>query len=234
MNDNSYDRVAGEYYAPHHKTSRNFDSATEAAIAALGVAVPPDGLVLEPGCGRGRSNEFLGVDPQRIVQLDNSRAMLALARRERCLLRVLHDAEDLPFPDGEFGCVAAFLSDAFLGLNFLGEVRRVLRPDGLLIGTTPSFQWGTALRDGLDIDRMTTRFRLTSGEEVHVPSAIFTAQQLGAMLESVGFRPNTIRVHSHRLPPNCEPISDDIIVPARHLGVSPLELDILYTFVAMR
>jgi len=164
--------------------------------------------------------------------LDNSPAMLALEPREPALIRVLHDAEDLPFPRSEFGCVAAFLCDPFLGLNFLSEARRVLRDDGILIGTTPAFEWGSVLREALGIDRMTTRFILRNNEDIRMPSALYDANQLGTMLEHVGFKSRSISVRSHRLPKGTRTISSDIEMPARMRGVSPLELEILYTFVA--
>jgi SAM-dependent methyltransferase len=82
-------------------TSRNFDAATAVATAEWRDRLPA-GLVLEPGCGRGRVGEFLGLDPTRVVQMDNSLPMFALAGREPAMLRVLHDAEALPFPDEEF------------------------------------------------------------------------------------------------------------------------------------
>ncbi len=41
--------------------------------------------------------EFLEIDPSRVVQLDSSAEMLALPDREPSVLRVLHDAETLPF-----------------------------------------------------------------------------------------------------------------------------------------
>ena len=185
MTGGPYDALAGEYYDRSHKTSRNFDHTTREVVDAWRDRVP-EGLVLEVGCGRGRSGEFLGVEPERVVQLDNSRAMLDLVDRERAAVRIVHDAESLPFPDGEFGAVTAFLCDAFLGLNFLCEARRVLRPGGVLCGTTPSFEWGSSLREHLSLDLMTTRFLLRGGAEVRVPSLLYPAAQLREMLIHAG------------------------------------------------
>ena len=128
----AYDRLAGEYYDAGHKTSRNFDEATRGALLTLNLRLPTNGLTLDAGCGRGRCGEFLQVPPSQVIQLDNSPAMLSFAGREPSLVRVLHDAEQLPFPSSEFSVVAAFLCDPFLGLNFLSEARRVLSPGGVL------------------------------------------------------------------------------------------------------
>jgi SAM-dependent methyltransferase len=227
----AYERIAGEYYDDFHRTSRNFDSATAAGLRELAIEIP-DGLVLEAGSGRGRCQEYLRLPPARVVQLDNSPAMLSLDGREPALLRVLHDAVELPFPDDEFGCVLAFLCDAFLGLNFLAEAQRVLQPGGLLLGTTPSFEWGVSLREHLKIDRMTTRFRLRAGGELVMPSSLFDAAQLASMLEVTGFARDSISVRSHRLPVDVAEVSPDIAEAAEKRGVSSFELDIIYSFAA--
>ncbi len=227
-----YELLAGEYYEDRHVTSRNFDSTTIAALHALDLTLP-DGLVLEVGCGRGRSQEFLGVTADRVVQLDNSAAMLDLQPRESCALRVLHDAEQLPFPPGEFAIVAAFLCDPFLGLNFLGEASRVLRPGGKLIGTAPTYEWGSSLRQTLNLDPMVTRFVLSDGRTVQMPSAIYKRDQLVKMLIRTGFARASLDVQAHYLPPGTSPVSSDISEPARSLGVSALDLPVIYTIVAV-
>ena len=227
----AYDRIAYEYYDDVHKTSRNFDEATKAALKVAELVVP-DGLVLEPGSGRGRCGEFLGLEPSRLVHLDNSTRMLALTPREDSLLRILHDAEHLPFSDADFSCVAAFLCDPFLGLNFLAEARRVLRPGGILLGTTPSDQWGLALRKSLGIDPMMTRFVLRTGETIRVPSALFSVDELREMLSVAGFDPSGIAISAHPLPEGIEPVSPDIESSATSMGASVYALDIINLFIA--
>jgi SAM-dependent methyltransferase len=227
----AYDILAEEYYEPRHKTSRNFDSATKEALESIDLRIP-SGLVLDVGSGRGRCGEYLGIEPARVVQLDNSIAMLSLKPREDAFIRILHDAEELPFPDGEFACVAAFLCDPFLGLNFLAEARRVLSDGGILIGTTPSEQWGRPLRDALGLDPMVTRFVLAGGQEMTAPSAIYSNKQLHEMLRVVGFRESKIDINTHTLPDGTDPVSEDILTPAKTSGLSPYSLGILSSFIA--
>lgn len=233
MKEGTYNQLAGEYYDASHMTSRNFDEATKAALAAAQVSLPPDGLILEPGCGRGRSGEFLSATPDRVVQLDANEAMFTLPDREDSLVQVLDRAEDLPFPKGQFACVAAFLCDPFLGLGFLAEAKRVLRPGGLLIGTTPSFEWGSPLRKKLGLDLMVTRFKLNTGDLVTTPSALYPAPQLRQMLEQVEFDPTSIQVRPVRLPPQVFALSPDIELAAREAGTAPDEIDVLYLFTAL-
>jgi SAM-dependent methyltransferase len=230
-----YDLVADEYYDASHKTSRNFDVTTRAAVASVRSRIPEHGLVLEVGAGRGRCQEFLGIDAgARVVQLDNSRAMLGIPTREPSLLQVLHRAEELPFIDEQFSCVAAFLCDPFLGLNFLAESYRVIKPGGLFIGTTPAYEWGATLRKELSLDPNETRFIARDESKIVVPSVLVSRQQLSEMLAAAGFEPAHLVIESHRLPLGTKPVSPDIERPAKSLGMSPFELEILYTIVGKK
>ncbi len=228
----AYDRLGADYYGPHHKTSRNFDEATRRAVLLAGLDIPP-GLLLEPGCGRGRSQEFLGVEAERVVQLDSSLSMLDLSPREEALLRILHEAEELPFAAGQFSCVAAFLCDAFLGLNFLVEAKRVLvKRKGLLVGTTPSFEWGEALRRLRKIPLWEARFLTSRGEQIVAPSNLYTLAELEEMLSVAGFDPERTQVTPHTLPEIDSAVSPDIKDVAAQQGISVYEIPILYWFSA--
>jgi SAM-dependent methyltransferase len=222
-----YDPIASEYYDDSHKTSRNFDLTSLVALQKEKARIPRDGLVLDVGAGRGRCTEFLDIHDSRIVQLDNSLAMLNVEPREPALLKILHNAESLPFADGTFSCVTAFLCDPFLGLSFLHEAQRVLREGGLFIGTTPSYEWGFPLRETLNIRSSSTRFITRAHGKIIVPSTILPKDQLRQMLTVSRF--NKVSVVAHKLPRNASVISDDIVAPARRLECDVFDLDILYT-----
>lgn len=228
-----YDAVADEYYELSHKTCRNFDQTTRAALASVRSLVPKGGLILDVGAGRGRCGEYLDVDCSRVVQLDSSAKMLSLIPREESLLRVLHPADKLPFSDEQFSCVAAFLCDPFLGLNFLSEAWRVLRGGGLFIATTPAYEWGAPLRASLGLDLYSTRFVTRTGMAI-VPSVLVPMTRLREMLVFAGFSINHIALTSHKLPFGDGPISGDIAGPAQALGREPHELEILYTVVVSK
>jgi SAM-dependent methyltransferase len=230
----AYDVIAAEYYQDSHRTCRNFDEASKAALTSFRTRVPSEGLVLDVGAGRGRCNEYIGVDTSRVVQLDDSRFMLKVEPRESCLLRVLHSAERLPFPDGEFNCATAFLCDAFIGLNCLTEIHRVLKRRGIFIGTLPSYEWGKPLRDQLGIEIFQTRFVTGRGETVILPSVLVPASQISEMLVVAGFQPDCIRISKHRLPATVTQVSPDVEKPANILGCSPYQLDLIYTIYAVR
>jgi SAM-dependent methyltransferase len=93
--------------------------------------------LLEVGCGRGGGADYLArkLDPRRIVAVDLSPRAVALCRRRFAHPRLsfeVADAERLPFPDAAFDVVLNVESSHCYGRLdvFLGEVRRVLRPDG--------------------------------------------------------------------------------------------------------
>jgi SAM-dependent methyltransferase len=231
MKSASYDLLAEEYYDPRHRTCRNFDCATAAAIAASPPEIPA-GLVLEVGCGRGRCGEFLGLPPNRVVQLDSSARMLSLQPREECLLKVHASATEVPLHSQQFSAVVGFLVDPFMGLNFLREAYRLLRPGGKLFLTTPAYAWGVALRGQENPRASEARFVSRQYETVCVPSVLYPDGRLRTMLDHSGFGAPSI-LHSP-LPANAGPISADIERAAEAAKVVLDTLPILTTIQAGR
>jgi len=92
------------------------------------------GLTLDVGCGTGRSLPLFGAD-SRVIGLDPVWPSLARAGRRAPRARLVQGSvEALPFRTGVFDTVVSSLvfcsvPDQARGL---GEVRRVLRPDGHL------------------------------------------------------------------------------------------------------
>ena len=134
-------------------SSRNFDETTVNALADRGIVIPGEGLILDVGCGRGRCIEFLGVDAQRVVQLDSSRNMLKLQDRETCCLRVHADATAVPLLDDQFIAVVEVLIDPFIGLNFFSEAFRLLKRGGVFFASTHTSNWGSCWRKRGDYPR---------------------------------------------------------------------------------
>jgi len=107
------------------------------------IALEADGPVLELGCGTGRIAAPLGRAGVKLVGIDRSTSMLAIARRRvaRARLRkqvglVRGDIRAMPFPDFAFSMVLApygvlqsLLRERDLAAT-LGAVHRVLRPGG--------------------------------------------------------------------------------------------------------
>jgi SAM-dependent methyltransferase len=96
--------------------------------------------VLEVGCGRGGGTAFVfdRFGPRSMVGLDLADSAIARCRRLYArpgLTFVQGDAESLPFPAASFDVVLNVESShCYPNVpRFLGEVHRVLRPDGVLL-----------------------------------------------------------------------------------------------------
>ena len=96
----------------------------------LELVPPPGRRTLDLGCGEGRVGAELARRGHRVTGIDSSAAMVELAR-ERHEAQV-GDAAALPFEDGAFDLVVAYMSV----MNFdnpegaIAEVARVLEPGG--------------------------------------------------------------------------------------------------------
>ncbi|MFD8697553.1 class I SAM-dependent methyltransferase [Kitasatospora purpeofusca] len=132
----SYDTVAEEY------RKRIGDELAFKVMdrALLGVVLEEaaGGPVADLGCGPGHITGWLGGRGATAVGVDLSPAMVALARREHpgAEFRV-GDLLALPAADGEFAAAVALYSVIHLEPGELRpafeEIRRVLRPSGVLL-----------------------------------------------------------------------------------------------------
>ncbi len=110
-----------------------FDDFNWPAFEAL---VPPPGRrTLDVGCGEGRVGRLLAASGHRVVGIDSSPTLLALAREAGGYDElVCGDAAKLPWQAGGFDLAVAFmcLHDVDDMAGAVGEVARVLEPGGRL------------------------------------------------------------------------------------------------------
>jgi SAM-dependent methyltransferase len=95
----------------------------------------PPQRTLDLGCGEGRFTRHMAGMGYDVWGVDRSQAMIAAAREADASIQFdLADAASLPYPDGSFDLVVAFLTlmdmDDMHGA--IGECARVLAPDGRL------------------------------------------------------------------------------------------------------
>jgi SAM-dependent methyltransferase len=104
--------------------------------ALLSLLPAPEGLTLDVGCGEGRLARMLKRNGgYEVIGIDASETLAAAAREADPSFDVrTADAAAMPFPDNQFDLAVASLSlmnmDDMPGV--LGEIARVLRPEGHL------------------------------------------------------------------------------------------------------
>ncbi|GAC1473442.1 MAG: hypothetical protein NVSMB9_22050 [Isosphaeraceae bacterium] len=133
FSNDAHEAEVGRRFDLLHTRFKNRLGPDDARLQAIRSALEPVAgmLVLDLGCGKGRFAAHLRSDGARVVGLDLSASMLAEARG---LNRVLATARRLPFADRTFDAVVAvevFEHLVDVGV-VLGEVARVLRPEGML------------------------------------------------------------------------------------------------------
>jgi SAM-dependent methyltransferase len=167
-----YHRVhAGHGYTPTEPFLFELHAAMLRRLEPLFLAyVPRGGRVLDAGCGRSLFTEIRPDWPFRIVASDVDHDLLRSRRDEFGDVRFLvGEAQPLPFKDGAFDAVFAgelieHLPDPRPGV---AEFRRVLRPGGTLILTTPNRLRLANLVDGSERPYSPDHLSELSYDEVH-------------------------------------------------------------------
>jgi len=109
------------------------------------IGVQEGDVVLDAGCGNGRPLALLEERRCTAVGLDLS---LGMARSTHHPRVAVGDVQDLPFPAGVFDAAAAFMMLYHVPdqENAAAELRRVVRPGGVLVATTASQENQAELR----------------------------------------------------------------------------------------
>jgi len=132
---NDYDQIAKEF-----SSSRAF---LWKELIPLADHINPKDRVLDLGCGNGRLYSLLKSKNIEYIGVDSSRELIKIAKEENQegnpkFLTV--EALSLPFPDNYFDkifsiAVLHHIPSEEFRLKFLEEIKRVLKPKGLLILT---------------------------------------------------------------------------------------------------
>jgi SAM-dependent methyltransferase len=133
--------------------------------------------VLDLGCNNGWGTQVISRAAQRVVGVDVSQRAVDEARRAAGGGNVefqRFDGKHLPFDDGVFDLVTScqVIEHIVDYASYLGEIRRVLTPDGLAVFTTPN-----------------ARIRLDPGMKPWSPFHVheFNAAELPSLLRGAGF-----------------------------------------------
>ena len=155
--------------------------------------VAPGERVLDLGCGAGQFSAALAQAGAQTVGVDvAAEALRRAAQRVPGLdLRLWRDGEPLPLDDSSADTVWAgeVIEHVVDVAPWLSEVRRVLRPHGMLLLTTPHHGPLTMLQLGLSQRRFAEHFEPRSD---HV--RFFSPRTLRALLLDLGFDVGQLRV----------------------------------------
>lgn len=128
--------VAKEYDNYYQKETGKSIDKIEKEIISSHLNGFPGGHLLELGCGTGHWTRFFSQQGFRVTAIDESEAMLEMARSKdiQNVSFQLADASSLPFSDNSFRAIASvtmleFVEDVEEVLN---EIDRILKPGGAL------------------------------------------------------------------------------------------------------
>ena len=154
--------------------------------AFLLARVQPGEHVLDLGCGAGEFSAALAAAGAQPIGVDIAAEALrrAAARAPELDLRLWREGEPLPLDDGSVDTVWAgeVIEHVVDVAPWLSEVRRVMRPRGTLLLTTPHHGPLTLLRLAISPRRFGAHFEPRSD---HV--RFFSPRTLRALLHDLGF-----------------------------------------------
>lgn len=135
--------------------------------------------VLDIACGTGYGIGLLGKTARSVIGIDVD-TDAALAARRECGPDdsvLLADAMNLPFTDGTLDIITSFetLEHLHRRAEFLAELRRVLKKDGMLILSTPNASY-TLPKNGKPANPFHI-YEYTPGELVDELSSVFSVEQ---------------------------------------------------------
>jgi ubiquinone/menaquinone biosynthesis C-methylase UbiE len=182
-----YDEMAVEYAADNATSAYNAFYERPATMALLGNVA---GLrALEVGCGPGVLTSWLVDQGASVTAMDVSPAMLDLARKsvgDRADLVLADLAAPLPFETADFDIVVASLVLHYVRdwKAALGELRRVLSPQGALVFSThhPTMDWMLSSPDDYFAVKQVTDTWSKGGRDFAVS---FWRRPLTAMCEAI-------------------------------------------------
>ncbi len=200
----SYAQLALEYYDPQrHPTCANLREASAALLREwISVHAESGAAVLETGAGRSLATDLanqLGLRVALTVS-DKSPEMLAKTPLSFGEGRIILDAECMAVQNSSFDVIVSSLGDPYNTEAFWRECARILRPNGYVFFTTPSFAWASRFRTETGAPAMAAEFWLAEGRTLFVPSFVFSHAAQKRMIHATGLRVEAVEeVHASEI-----------------------------------
>jgi ubiquinone/menaquinone biosynthesis C-methylase UbiE len=231
----SYRLISKEYYNDDHLTCRLFDELNKKAIInweLSSICHFDYNGILEVGCGRSNIADLDVFKNKRVYLSDISMDMLInsknqLKGEDRYLL--VSSSTKMPFANKSIKLVFSFLSDAYNFPEFYLEAHRVLKAEGMLYGTIPSFEWAELIRKEY-VDKNIARFNTDDGTIVDLPSYIDNRENLGKKIYDAGFR--KVKINAVNIPKNINRIPKNLLTAAEKYDFNIYQIPILYSYFA--
>ncbi len=200
LRDN-YNSIAKDWNITRSKKPTNLK------LKLVNEVVKPDNLVLDLGCGNGLMIPYILREKAKCIGIDNSVGLLNIAReryqneiKEKQVSFIEASVLDLPFPDNEFDTIISFavlhhIPTEELHLNFLSELKRVLKPSGnarIIVWNLLNdwcdnrFKISEQLKGNKSND-VNVLWKGTEGKQVNRFLHVFNKKELIFLLEKVGF-----------------------------------------------
>jgi SAM-dependent methyltransferase len=160
-----------------HEDYKNQDWIDKPSIFAETSMIyfPTKGKILDLGAGQGQDSRFFAEHGYEVVStdfeetaLEQNKSKLADNLKQKVTIKKVDLREKLPFDDASFDVIYAHLSlhyfDYETTLRLFGEIRRILKPNGILSFFTnsvhdPEYNTGKKLEDDFfQIDQTTKRY----------------------------------------------------------------------------
>jgi ubiquinone/menaquinone biosynthesis C-methylase UbiE len=178
-----WDRIARKYAADKISDVPGYERTLDRTRHFL----RPADTVLELGCGTGTTALTLAPHVSRIVATDVSNEMISIAREKAAAQNcantdfAIATPHSVSWPEGAFDAVLAFNLLHLLTerASALAQVRRLLKPGGVLITKTP------CLSDMNLLIRLAVPLMQMVGKAPHV--GFFSAAELEREIEASGF-----------------------------------------------
>lgn len=168
----TYEMVASEYFDYElHPTCRAFGIASRRLIEEFAVSRKEVfDTIVEIGPGEAPAAELFS--SQNCYYFDYSSTMLDYAPARPNTTKVLAPADRLPLEVASVDLLLASLGDPYNTELFWFEASRVMRPGGICVFTTPSFEWSSNYRSIEKSPKDRARFIMSDGGVFDLPSFV--------------------------------------------------------------